>query len=138
VSEGLIETAQSEPPKQIPEAPGKVEVKISVATDKMPEGTFSFIVNGDGTYTVRFSELQDKWFNLSTPLVYGEVGFDEALENGAAIKINSVAALPHKLERLLEQPERLERLRQNAKSLGRPRAAFDVAGAALASAKNIR
>ncbi|HLY12649.1 MAG TPA: PPC domain-containing protein [Planctomycetota bacterium] len=27
---------------------GQTEVKLSVATDKMPEGTFSFIVNGDG------------------------------------------------------------------------------------------
>ena len=28
--------------------PGRTEVTLSVATDKMPEGTFSFIVNGDG------------------------------------------------------------------------------------------
>jgi hypothetical protein len=28
--------------------PGQTEVKVTLATDKMPEGTFSFIVNGDG------------------------------------------------------------------------------------------
>jgi hypothetical protein len=28
--------------------PGQSEVKFTIATDKMPEGTFSFIVNGDG------------------------------------------------------------------------------------------
>jgi hypothetical protein len=28
--------------------PGQTEVKFTISTDKMPEGTFSFIVNGDG------------------------------------------------------------------------------------------
>lgn len=28
--------------------PGQTEVKFSISTEKMPEGTFSFIVNGDG------------------------------------------------------------------------------------------
>lgn len=58
---------------------------------------------------------------------------DFLLENGAAVKINSVAALPHKLERLLNDPVRLKSLRRAARSLGRPRAAFDVAQAALNS-----
>ena len=56
---------------------------------------------------------------------------DYLLENGAAIKINNVATLPHKLTRLLEDPERLARLKENARRLGRPQAAFDVARAAL-------
>jgi hypothetical protein len=40
--------------------PGQSEVKITVATDKMPEGTFSFIVNGDG----QVPSPQDKGKNI--------------------------------------------------------------------------
>ena len=52
---------------------------------------------------------------------------DFLLENGAAIKINNVATLPYKLGQLLATPGRLAALAANAKRLGRPRAAFDVA-----------
>jgi processive 1,2-diacylglycerol beta-glucosyltransferase len=53
---------------------------------------------------------------------------DFLLENGAAIKINNVATLPHKLGQLLADPARLK---ENARRLGRPQAAFDIARAAL-------
>ena len=56
---------------------------------------------------------------------------DFLLENGAAIKINNVATLPHKLGQLLADPTRLARLKENARRLGRPQAAFDIARAAL-------
>lgn len=56
---------------------------------------------------------------------------DFLLENCAAIKINNLATLTYKLERLLSDSTRLEQLRQNAKRLGKPRAAFDVAEQAL-------
>lgn len=56
---------------------------------------------------------------------------DFLLENGAAIKINNVATLPHKLTRLLDDPGRLALLKSNARRLGRPQAAFDVARTAL-------
>jgi processive 1,2-diacylglycerol beta-glucosyltransferase len=56
---------------------------------------------------------------------------DFLLENSAAIKINNLATLTYKLERLLSDSSRLEQLRQNAKRLGKPRAAFDVAEQAL-------
>lgn len=56
---------------------------------------------------------------------------DYLLENSAAIKINNLATLTYKLERLLSDSTRLEQLRQNAKRLGKPRAAFDVAEQAL-------
>lgn len=59
---------------------------------------------------------------------------DYLLENTAAIKINSAAVLPHKLNQLLANESRLAALRQNAKALGRPRAAYDVARAVLAAA----
>ena len=56
---------------------------------------------------------------------------DFLLENGAAIKINNLATMPTKLEPLLKDKERLAKLKANAKKLGRPRAAFDVAEMAL-------
>lgn len=56
---------------------------------------------------------------------------DFLLENGAAIKVNNLPTLGHKLLPLLEQPERLAQLKANARRLGRPRAAFDVAEQAL-------
>lgn len=61
---------------------------------------------------------------------------DFLLEHGAAVKINSVAMLPHKLEGLLNDSARLKSLRTSAKSLGHPRAAFDVAEALLSGLKS--
>ena len=51
---------------------------------------------------------------------------DFLLENGAAIKINNVATLAHKVTELLRNPERLARMKTQASKLGRPQAAFDV------------
>jgi processive 1,2-diacylglycerol beta-glucosyltransferase len=56
---------------------------------------------------------------------------DFLLENGAAIKVNNAATLPLKLSRLLADRGRLEALKANARRLGKPRAAFDVAQIAL-------
>jgi processive 1,2-diacylglycerol beta-glucosyltransferase len=56
---------------------------------------------------------------------------DFLLENGAAIKVNNVATLAHKVNVLLSNPARLEQLKGNAHRLGRPRAAFDVAAKSL-------
>ncbi len=56
---------------------------------------------------------------------------DFLLENGAAVKINNVSSLSFKLTQLLKDPARLARLKENARRLGRPNAAFDVARAAL-------
>jgi processive 1,2-diacylglycerol beta-glucosyltransferase len=57
---------------------------------------------------------------------------DFLLENGAAIKINNLATLPLKLGALLKDPQRLATLKANAKRLGKPQAAFDVAKFVLA------
>jgi processive 1,2-diacylglycerol beta-glucosyltransferase len=57
---------------------------------------------------------------------------DYLLENGAAIKINHVPTLAFKVNSLLRDASRLARLKANARRLGRPRAAFDIAGRALA------
>jgi processive 1,2-diacylglycerol beta-glucosyltransferase len=56
---------------------------------------------------------------------------DFLLENGAAIKINNIATLAHKVTMLLRDPARLSQYRANARRLGRPRSAFDVAERSL-------
>jgi len=57
---------------------------------------------------------------------------DYLLENGAAIKVNSLATLGWKVTRLLEDPSRLAALRANASRIARPRAAHDVVERSLA------
>ena len=57
---------------------------------------------------------------------------DFVLENGAGVKVNNLPTLAFKLSRLLEQPALLQQMKANARRLGRPQAAFDVARAALA------
>lgn len=57
---------------------------------------------------------------------------DYLLEHGAAVKINNPPALTLKLTALLREPQRLAALQTNARRLGRPRAAFEVARQALA------
>jgi processive 1,2-diacylglycerol beta-glucosyltransferase len=56
---------------------------------------------------------------------------DFLLENSAAVKINNLSTLTYKLNQLLADPARLALLKQNARRLGRPQAAFDVARKAL-------
>src|SRR5579871_204261 len=56
---------------------------------------------------------------------------DFLLENGAAIKVNTIATLAHKITCLLRDPQRLARLKDNARRLGRPRAAFEVVARSL-------
>jgi processive 1,2-diacylglycerol beta-glucosyltransferase len=56
---------------------------------------------------------------------------DFLLENGAAIKVNNLATMEHKLSALLADDARLARLKANARALGRPRAAFDVVERAM-------
>src|SRR5262249_18010648 len=51
---------------------------------------------------------------------------DFLLENGAAIKVNNIATMGHKVSQLLRDRERLAQIKANARRLGRPRAAFDV------------
>jgi processive 1,2-diacylglycerol beta-glucosyltransferase len=60
---------------------------------------------------------------------------DYLLENGAAVKANSLAALTGKIEDLLSSERRLPEMRRKAKALGRPRAAFTVARRALELAR---
>ncbi len=51
---------------------------------------------------------------------------DFLLESGAAIKVNNVGTLAHKVTELLSDRARLQQLRANVRKVARPRAAFDV------------
>jgi processive 1,2-diacylglycerol beta-glucosyltransferase len=62
---------------------------------------------------------------------------DWLLEHGAGIKINSVGTLAFKLKQLLGDPARLASLKANARRLGRPAAAYDVARRILADAGTV-
>jgi processive 1,2-diacylglycerol beta-glucosyltransferase len=52
---------------------------------------------------------------------------DVLLEAGAALKCSEVTLVGHKLKRLLDEPGLRERMAANARALGRPRAAWDIA-----------
>lgn len=52
---------------------------------------------------------------------------DFLLENGAAIKINSLGAMPYKLDKLLGDRQRLVSLKEHALLLGRPDSALVIA-----------
>lgn len=52
---------------------------------------------------------------------------DVLLEAGAAVKCTEVTLVAHKLRRLLDDPDRLRQMSQNARKLGRPNAAADIA-----------
>ncbi len=52
---------------------------------------------------------------------------DVLLENGAAVKCTEVTVLNHKVARLLDDPARLALMSENARRLGRPSAAADIA-----------
>jgi processive 1,2-diacylglycerol beta-glucosyltransferase len=51
---------------------------------------------------------------------------DHLLENGAAIRCNNLATMGYKISRLLGDPQRLDAMRQNALTMARPRAGFDI------------
>ena len=56
---------------------------------------------------------------------------DYLLENGAAVKINNLATLARETDRPAGRPRPAGPAKQNARRLGRPQAAFEVARAAL-------
>lgn len=59
---------------------------------------------------------------------------DYLLEQGAAVRLHEPADAPFKLQRLFENRPRLDRLRANVARIARPRAAFEIADAAVAAA----
>jgi processive 1,2-diacylglycerol beta-glucosyltransferase len=51
---------------------------------------------------------------------------DHLLEQGAAIRCNNLPALAYKIDTLIDRPGKLAQMSENARSLGKPTAAFTV------------
>ena len=51
---------------------------------------------------------------------------DHLLEQGAAIRCNNLPALAYKIDTLIDRPGKLTQMSENARSLGKPEAAFTV------------
>ena len=51
---------------------------------------------------------------------------DHLLEQGAAIRCNNLPALAYKIDTLIDTPRKLAQMRENARTIGKPEAAFTV------------
>jgi processive 1,2-diacylglycerol beta-glucosyltransferase len=118
------------------EIPPQHQVRILGFTTKMDElmAAADVVLSKPGGLTTSEALARGAALMIANPIPGQEArNSDFLLENGAAIKVNNIATLPHKLTKLLDDPARLAEMRANARRLGRPQAAFDVARFALAS-----
>jgi processive 1,2-diacylglycerol beta-glucosyltransferase len=117
------------------EVPARHRVRVLGFTDQMDEllAVADVVVSKPGGLTTSEVLARGACMAILNPIPGQESrNSDYLLENGAAIKINNIATLPLKLSQLLKDPARLAWLKANAKKLGHPRAAFDVAQRVLA------
>lgn len=118
--------------------PGRHRVRVVGFTDRMRDlmAVADLLVTKPGGLTVSEALACGLPMAVISPIPGQEVrNADYLLENGAAVKANSPAALTGKIEELLSSETRLPEMRRKAKSLGRPRAAFTVARRALELAR---
>jgi processive 1,2-diacylglycerol beta-glucosyltransferase len=116
------------------EVPARHRAKVLGFTAEMDElmAAADLVVSKPGGLTTSEALARGAAMVIVNPIPGQESrNSDFLLENGAAVKINNLATLSYKLDRLLRDPERLALLKSNARRLGRPQAAFDVARAAL-------
>jgi processive 1,2-diacylglycerol beta-glucosyltransferase len=116
------------------EPPARHRVKVIGFTDQMDElmAVADLVVSKPGGLTTSESLARGAAMAVVNPIPGQESrNSDFLLENGAAVKINNITTLPHKLTTLLGDSSRLAQLKANARRLGRPQAAFDVARRAL-------
>ncbi len=114
--------------------PARHRAKVMGFTDKMDElmAAADVVVSKPGGLTTSEILARGAAMAIVNPIPGQETrNSDFLLENGAAIKINNAATLPYKLGALLADGKRLEALKRNAKKLGKPQAAYDVARLAL-------
>jgi processive 1,2-diacylglycerol beta-glucosyltransferase len=112
------------------EAPERHRVKVLGFTDQIDElmAAADIVISKPGGLTTSEVLARGAAFAIVNPIPGQEYrNSDFLLENGAAIKINNIAALPYKIAKLLDDPARLNQMKANSRRLGRPRAAFDVA-----------
>jgi processive 1,2-diacylglycerol beta-glucosyltransferase len=114
--------------------PVRHRVKVLGFTDQMDElmAVADVVITKPGGLTTSETLARGAAMAIVNPIPGQESrNSDFLLENGAAIKINNIATLPVKLNLLLQDAARLRSLKDNARRLGRPHAAFDVASRAL-------
>jgi processive 1,2-diacylglycerol beta-glucosyltransferase len=114
--------------------PARHRAKVMGFTDKMDElmSVADLVVSKPGGLTTSETLARGAAMVIVNPIPGQESrNSDYLLENGAAIKINNVATMAHKISELLGDPHRLTQLKANARRLGRPRAAFDVVDRSL-------
>lgn len=114
--------------------PPQHRVKLLGFTHEMDEliGAADVVLSKPGGLTTAEALARGAAMVIVNPLPGQETrNSDFLLENGAAIKVSSLATMAGKLEKLLRDRDALERLKANARKIGRPRAAFDVARLAL-------
>jgi len=114
--------------------PPRHRAKVLGFTDRMDElmAAADVVVSKPGGLTTSEAMARGAAMVVVSPIP-GQEGrnSDHLLESGAAIKVNNTATLAHKVGCLLGDADRLEGLRANARRIGRPRAAYDVAEEAL-------
>jgi processive 1,2-diacylglycerol beta-glucosyltransferase len=128
-NEELRERLQARP------APGRHRLHVLGFTDQIDEllAAADLVVSKPGGLTSSEVLARGAALAIVNPIPGQESrNADYLLEHGAAVKINNPPALTLKLAALLQDPQRLATLQSNARRLGRPQAAFDVARQALA------
>ncbi|MCZ7646535.1 MAG: UDP-N-acetylglucosamine--LPS N-acetylglucosamine transferase [Planctomycetota bacterium] len=115
--------------------PTRHDTKVFGFTDQMDEllAVADVVVSKPGGLTTSEVLARGAALCILNPIPGQETrNSDYLLEQGAAIKVNNLPLLGHKIGKLLSEPERLERIKQNARRLGKPEAAFAIAREALA------
>jgi processive 1,2-diacylglycerol beta-glucosyltransferase len=115
--------------------PDRHRVKILGFTDQMDElmAAADLVLSKPGGLTTSETLARGAAMVIVNPIPGQETrNSDFLLESGAAIKVNNIATLAHKVTSLIRDRERLAQLKANAARLGRPRAAFDVVERSLA------
>ncbi|MFI5378252.1 MAG: glycosyltransferase [Tepidisphaerales bacterium] len=112
------------------EVPSRHKVKVLGFTDQMDElmCAADLVVTKPGGLTTSEVLARGAAMAIVNPIPGQESrNSDYLLENGAAIKINNLATLSYKLAPLLADRAKLDLLKANARRIGKPQAAFDVA-----------
>ena len=114
--------------------PPRHRVKVIGFTTEIDElmGAADLVISKPGGLTTSEILARGAAFAVVNPIPGQESrNSDYLLENGAAIKINNVPTMCHKIGPLLADSRRLAQLKVNARRIAHPRAAYDVARLAL-------
>ncbi|MGH7174569.1 MAG: MGDG synthase family glycosyltransferase [Gemmataceae bacterium] len=111
------------------EVPSRHRTKVLGFTDQIDElmAVADVVVSKPGGLTTSESLARGAVMAIVNPIPGQESrNSDYLLENGAAIKVNTIGTLAYKMDSLLEDAARLAQLKANVARLARPRAAYDV------------